>query len=65
MAAESAKVRIAKTNIDKMSQQELRLLVGALVDGIQAILAKLDADAANTALNDTNYAATFATYVID
>ena len=62
---ESVKQRIGSTGLDQMSERELRILIAALVDGVQALAAKLDADAANTALNDTNYAATFATFVTD
>jgi hypothetical protein len=62
---ESVKQRFSKSALDKMSERELRILIAALVDGVQALAAKLDADAANTALNDTNYAATFATFVTD
>lgn len=36
----------------------LRASLAALTTAYNATLAKLDADAANTALNDTNYAAT-------
>lgn len=39
---------------------ELRFLLNALVDGVRAIAAKLDADATVT---DTNYAATLDGYV--
>lgn len=43
-------------------KEQLRALLGQLVDGIQAICAKLDLDATVT---DTNYAAVFATFVRD
>jgi diadenosine tetraphosphate (Ap4A) HIT family hydrolase len=55
--------RLAKTNLDQMSEREMRALLGAIIDGVRALAAKLDADAANTALNDTNYAATFDNFV--
>lgn len=62
MPIESAKTRLLATTLDGRSREELLLLIANLVDGIQAICAKLDADATVT---DTNYAAVFATYVID
>ena len=43
-------------------RQELAALLAAVVDALQAVAAKLDADAGVT---DTNYAATVATFVID
>lgn len=61
MAIESVKARVqALTN--GMDADQLRALLTNLVDGIQAVCAKLDLDATVT---DTNYAATFAAYVID
>lgn len=62
MAAESARTRLMATAIDGASKEQLILLVAKLVDGIQALAAKLDADAGVT---DTDFAAVFATYVID
>lgn len=59
---ESAAKRLSSTNLDKLSERELRTLLAALVDGIQAVCTKLDADAGVT---DVNYATTFAGYVID
>jgi hypothetical protein len=55
--------RLAKANLDSMTEREMRALLGAIIDGVRALAAKLDADAANTALNDTNYAATFDGFV--
>lgn len=43
-------------------RQELAILLAAVVDALQAVAAKLDADAGVT---DTNYAATVATFVAD
>ena len=62
MAIESVAARLGATNLDKLTERELRTLLGTLVDGLQAVCAKLDADGGVT---DTNYAATFATYIID
>lgn len=61
MAAESVKNRM-RVLTNGMDAEQLRALLANLVDGIQALCAKLDADAGVT---DTDYAATFATYVID
>ena len=62
MAIESVAQRLNATGLDKMTERELRILLAALVDGLQAVTAKLDADAGVT---DTNYTATLATYIID
>jgi hypothetical protein len=62
MPVESLAQRLSATNLDKMSERELRVLLTSLLDGMQAICAKLDADATVT---DTNYAATLATFIID
>lgn len=43
-------------------RQELAILLAAVVDALQAVATKLDADAGVT---DTNYAATVATFVTD
>jgi hypothetical protein len=43
-------------------RQELAILLAAVVDALQAVAAKLDADGGVT---DTNYAATVATFVTD
>ena len=61
MAAESVKQRMIGVT-DGLTKQELQILVGTLVDALQAIMAKLDAD---TGVADTDYAATFATYIVD
>jgi hypothetical protein len=61
MAIESVKQRMAPIP-DGLTKQELTILVTALVDAIQVIMAKLDAD---TGVADTNYAATFSTYIVD
>jgi hypothetical protein len=52
---ELVKQRLPATNLDRASEQELTVLLNAIVDGVRAIAAKLDADATVT---DTNYAAT-------
>lgn len=62
MPVESVTQRMAAAKLDQLSERELRALLAALVDGIQAICAKLDAD---SGVADTNYAATFANYVRD
>ena len=59
--AESVKQRIAPIP-DGLTKQELQALLTALVDGVQAIAAKLDAD---SGVGDTNYATTLATYITD
>lgn len=58
---ESVKQRVTAIP-DGLTEQELRILLSTLVDGLQAIMAKLDAD---TGVGDTDYAATFATYIVD
>lgn len=62
MAIESIAVRLGATNLDKLTERELRTLLTSMLDGLQAICAKLDADAGVT---DTNYAATLAAQIID
>lgn len=47
---------------DGLTKKELQLLITQLVDALQVIMAKLDAD---TGVADTNYAAVFATYIVD
>lgn len=59
--AESVKQRIAPIP-DGLTKQELLALLTALVDGVQAIAAKLDADSGT---GDTDYATTLATYITD
>jgi methanogenic corrinoid protein MtbC1 len=58
---ESVKQRLSHIP-DGLTEQELRALLATLVDGLQVIMAKLDAD---SGVGDTNYAATFATYIVD
>ena len=62
MAAESLAKRLSATKLDQLSERELRAVLAALVNGVQAIAAKLDADGTVT---DTDYAATFATHITD
>jgi len=62
MAIESVAQRLGATNLDKLTERELRTLLGAVVDGMHAIAAKLDLDETVT---DTNYAATLATFITD
>lgn len=62
MPTESVAQRIAATNLDKATERELRVLLGAVVDALQAVAAKLDADGGVT---DTNYGATVAALVAD
>jgi hypothetical protein len=62
MPIESVAQRLAATNLDKMSERELRVLLASIVDAMQAITAKLDLDGGVT---DTNYAATLATFITD
>lgn len=52
---ELIKQRIPAANLDRATGQELTILLNALVDGVRAVAAKLDADATVT---DVNYAAT-------
>lgn len=61
MPVESVKERMIGVT-DGLTKKELQILVAALVDGLQVIMAKLDAD---SGVGDTNYAATFATYIVD
>ena len=61
MPAESVAQRMIGIT-DGLTKKELQILVTTLVDALQAITAKLDAD---TGVADTNYAATFATYIVD
>lgn len=61
MAIESVKARVSALP-DQMTAKELRPLLVAIVDSLQAVAAKLDADATVT---DTNYGATVAAIVID
>lgn len=61
MAAQSVTQRVNRL-ADGIDRQELYFLLAAIVDALQALTAKLDADAGVT---DTNYAATLATYITD
>jgi|DEB19_MinimDraft_3_1074340.scaffolds.fasta_scaffold60743_2 hypothetical protein len=61
MAAESLKQRLPRIP-DRLTEQELTALLNALVNGLQATMAQLDAD---TGVADTTYAANFATYIVD
>ena len=61
MPAESVQQRMIGVT-DGLTKKELQLLVAALVNGLQVIMAKLDAD---SGVGDTDYAATFATYIVD
>lgn len=61
MPAESLKLRV-QALADGKDKEEIRALLAALIDGVQALAAKLDADATVT---DTNYAAVFATFITD
>ena len=62
MPIESVSQRLNAANLDRMTEAQLRALLGNMVDAMQAICAKLDADAGVT---DTNYNATLATFIID
>lgn len=61
MPIESVKQRVNALAIAG-DRQELAILLAAVVDALQAVAAKLDAD---TGVNDTNYAATVAAIVTD
>jgi hypothetical protein len=60
MAAESVKQRMIGVT-DGLTRKELTILVGTLVNALQAITAKMDADA----FGDTDYAETLALYIVD
>lgn len=57
---EQVNKRLAASKLDQMSQRELLIMLNALMDGVRAVAAKLDADATVT---DTNYAATLDSYI--
>lgn len=57
---EKASLRVAKSQLDKLTKRELLALLTAIIDGNRAIAAKLDGDATVTG---TDYAATFDTFV--
>lgn len=61
MAIESV---VQRTNrlADGIDRQELQLLLAAVVDALQAITSKLDADGGVT---DTDYRATLNSYITD
>ena len=61
MAVESVTQRVNRL-ADGIDRQELYFLLAAIVNALQAITAKLDAD---SGVGDTDYAATLATYVKD
>lgn len=61
MPSESVAQRVNRL-ADGVDRQELGKLLTAIVDALQAVGAKLDAD---TGVTDTNYAATVASYVQD
>jgi hypothetical protein len=61
MAIESVKQRVSALP-DQITAKELRPLLEAIVDSIQAVATKLDLDATVT---DTNYAAVVAALVRD
>jgi len=61
MAVESVTQRVNRL-ADGTDRQELYFLLAAIVNSLQAITAKLDAD---TGVTDTDYAATLATFVKD
>lgn len=61
MGIESVKVRTSKLANGK-DAEELAALLAAVVDALQAVAAKLDADGGVT---DTNYGATVAALVSD
>jgi hypothetical protein len=61
MSAESVKERMIGVT-DGLTKHELQILIGSLVDGLQVIMAKLDAD---PGVGNTDYAAVFATYIVD
>ena len=61
MAVESVTQRVNRL-ADGIDRQELYFLLAAIVNSLQAITAKLDAD---SGVADTDYAATLATFVKD
>lgn len=61
MAAESLKLRLSHLP-DRLTEQELRAFLQALLDGMQGIATQLDADAGVT---DTTYASNLALIVTD
>lgn len=61
MAVESVTQRVNRL-ADGIDRQELYFLLAAIVNALQAVTAKLDAD---SGVADTDYAATLATFVKD
>lgn len=61
MAAQSIKQRVTKLANGK-DAEELRFLLAAIVDALQAVAAKLDADEGVTS---TDYAASVAALIVD
>lgn len=61
MPAESVKARMGKLS-NGADAQEIRFVVAAVVDALQAVAAKLDAD---DGVTDTNYATTVAGLIVD
>lgn len=61
MPIESVKQRVNALP-DLGTRQEMQAALAAIVDALQALAAKLDAD---TGVNDTNYAAKVAEFVTD
>jgi hypothetical protein len=62
MAIESVKTRLAQVKLGDVNDRELRALLVAIVDGLQNIATKLDADATVTG---TDYASTTAAIITD
>jgi len=60
--AESINTRFSKSSLDTMSKRELKAAVGAILDALQAVAAKLDAD---DTVTDTDYAAVVSAIVTD
>ncbi len=60
MPAENVNQRLNATCMERMAEKELRILLGALIDGVRAITVKLDAEAGGGVTGfDTNYTAAF------
>lgn len=61
MAIESVTQRVNRL-ADGQDREQLQMLLGAIVDALQALTTKLDADAGVT---DTNYRAQLGTFITD
>lgn len=61
MAAESLKLRMSHLP-DRLTEQEVRALLQAFLDGMQGLAAQLDAD---TGVTDTTYLANFSNFIVD